>query len=102
VINHVRPENLFLLDRNSTGIVATHPSKSYGNNADRILEDLMGLATTRPDDIFKELGDIYECINQNLLLDAVNKIADLKEKIGVDPELVKAEVLIRRKELIGK
>ncbi len=102
VINHVQPENLFLLDQTFDGITVTHPSKSYGNNVDRILEDLMGLETTRPDDVFQELRDIYDLISQNLLLDATNKIAALKQKVGTDPELVKAEVLIRRKELIGK
>ncbi len=102
VINHVHPENLFLLDRTADGITATHPSKSYGNNVDRILEDLMGLQTTRTDDVFQELRDIYELISQNLLPDATNKIVTLKQKIGIDPELVKAEVLIKRKKLIGK
>jgi predicted ATP-binding protein involved in virulence len=102
VINQVQPNNIFLLDQTPTGIVATHPSKSYGNNADRILEDLMGLETTRPDNVFQDLRDIYELIGQNALPEATNRIATLKEKIGPDPELVKAEVLIRRKELIGK
>jgi predicted ATP-binding protein involved in virulence len=102
VINHVQPENLFFLDQNSDGIVATHPSQSYGNNVDRILEDLMGLETTRPDDVFQEIRDIYDLISQNLLSDATDKITALKQRIGTDPELVKAEVLIKRKELIGK
>lgn len=102
VINHVQPENLFFLDQTSDGIIATHPSQSYGNNVDRILEDLMGLETTRPDDVFQEIRGIYNLIDQNLLSEATNKIAVLKHRIGTDPELVKAEVLIKRKELIGK
>lgn len=102
VINHVHPENLFLLDQTVDGIVATHPLKSYGNNVDRILEDLMGLQTTRTDDVFQELRDIYDLISKNLLPDATNKIVTLKQKIGADPELVKAEVLIKRKKSIGK
>jgi predicted ATP-binding protein involved in virulence len=102
VINHVHPENLFLLDRTADGIIATHPLKSYGNNVDRILEDLMGLQTTRTDDVFQELRDIYDLISQNLLPDATNRIVTLKQKIGADPELVKAEVLIKRKKSIGK
>jgi predicted ATP-binding protein involved in virulence len=102
VINHVYPENLFLLDRTVNGIVAIHPSQSYGKNVDRILEDLMGLPTTRTDDVFQELRDIYDLISQDLLLDATNKIVTLKQKFGADPELVKAEVLIKRKKSIGK
>ena len=30
------------------------------------------------------------------------KLSSLKEKIGGDPELVKADVLIKRKEIIGR
>jgi predicted ATP-binding protein involved in virulence len=102
VINHVQPENIFLLDQTPEGIVASHPSKSYGNNADRILEDLMGLETTRPDAVFQELRNIFSLIGSNSLSEAVEKIADLKKKIGTDPEIVKAEVLLARKEIIGK
>jgi predicted ATP-binding protein involved in virulence len=102
VINHVQPENIFLLDQTPEGIVASHPSKSYGNNANRILEDLMGLETTLPDDIFKELRDIYHCIGQNLLVEAKEKVTALKRKIGTDPEIVKAEILIARKEILGR
>jgi predicted ATP-binding protein involved in virulence len=102
VINHVQPKNIFMLDQKSEGIIATHPSKSYGNNANRILEDLMGLETTLPDDIFKELRDIYHCIGQNLLVEAKEKVTALKRKIGTDPEIVKAEILIARKEILGR
>jgi predicted ATP-binding protein involved in virulence len=102
VINHVQPENIFLLDQTPEGIVASHPSKSYGNNADRILEDLMGLETTRPDEVFQELRSIFSLIGSNSLSEAVEKIADLKKKIGTDPEIVKAEVLLARKKIIGK
>jgi predicted ATP-binding protein involved in virulence len=102
VINHVQPENIFLLDQMPKGIIASHPSKSYGNNVDQILEDLMGLETTRPDEVFQELRNIFSLIGSNSLSEAVDKIADLKKKIGTDPEIVKAEVLLARKEIIGK
>lgn len=82
--------------------MALHPSSSYGKNAERILEDLMGLETTRPDEVFRDLRDIYDSIDRDLLPEAIANIAKLKERIGEDPELVKAEVLIRRKDLIGK
>ncbi len=102
VINHVRPENIFMLKQTDEGIVATHPSKSYGSNVVRILEDLMGLETNLPDEVFQELRNIFSLIGSNSLSEAVDKIADLKKKIGPDPEIVKAEVLLARKEIIGK
>lgn len=102
VINHLQPENIFLLDQTSAEIIAIHPSQSYGKNVVRVLEDLMGLETTLPDDIFRDFRDVYDLISQNLLFEATNKIAELKHKIGAEPELVKADVLIKRKKSIGK
>ncbi|MCX5880255.1 MAG: AAA family ATPase [Deltaproteobacteria bacterium] len=102
VITHVQPESLYLLKQTDSGIVAERPAESYGKNVDRILEDLMGLETTRPDRVSSSLHDIYDEINQGQFADARQKIADMKAEIGEDPELVKAEVLIKRKEIIGK
>jgi hypothetical protein len=83
--------------------IKVHPVRSsYGKNVDRILEDLMGLETTRPKEIAEALKDIYEQISQNQLEAAKKKINDLRAKIQDDPELIKAEVIIRRKEIIGK
>jgi len=102
VITHVQHESLFLLKQTDSGIEAEKPSESYGKTVDRVLEDLMGLETTRPNEVESELGIIFEKINSGKLKEAKNLISMLKEKIGSDPELVKAEVLIKRKELIGK
>jgi len=102
VITHVQPECIYLLEQTESGMTAQRPRESYGKNTDRILEDLMGLETTRPDKVSLELHRLYEEINQGQLIDARQKIADLKTEIGEDPELVKAEVLIKRKEIIGK
>lgn len=102
VITHVQPESLFLLKQTDSGIVAEKPIESYGKNVDRILEDLMGLETTRPDEVESSLDMIFQKISSGKLKDARKLITELKEKIGDDPELVKAEVLIKRKELIGR
>ena len=102
VITHVRPENLFLLEMIGAGLVAHRPSESFGKSVERVLEDLMGLETTRPDDVKVALGQIYEQVDNNDLEGARNSIDKLKKSIGEDPELVKANVLITRKKLIGK
>jgi predicted ATP-binding protein involved in virulence len=102
VLTHVYPENIFLLKQTNDNIDVEHPSESYGKNVDRILEDLMELDTTRPDQVNSDLHQIYEMIDNNQLGDAKEAIAQLKQTIGNDPELIKAEVLIKRKELIGK
>ncbi len=102
VITQVQPESLFLLKQTDSGIVAEQPIESYGKSVERILEDLMGLETTRPDEVSVKLHDIYSSIDQNHIEEARRSIAVMKEEIGEDPELMKAEILIRRKEIIGK
>jgi predicted ATP-binding protein involved in virulence len=102
VITHVHPENLFLLEQTDSGIVAEKPYESYGKNVDRVLEDLMGLETTRPDKVASDLHRIFEVIDAGKLEEAQKMITELEQKIGADPELVRARVLIKRRELIGK
>ena len=102
VITHVQPESLFLLEQTDSGIAAIKPNESYGKNVDRVLEDLMGLETTRPDKVASDLHSIFETIDAGKLEEAQKMIAELEQKIGYDPELVKARVLIKRRELIGK
>jgi len=102
VITHVQPESLFLLRQTDLGIVAEQPAESYGKSVDRILEDLMGLGTTRPDEVSVKLHNIYDAIDQAHFDEARRSIAAMKSEIGEDPELLKAEILIRRKEIIGK
>ena len=102
VITHVQPESLFLLFMTPEGLEAYRPSDSYGKTVDRVLEDLMGFETTRPDEVKEALKKIYQQIDGGDLAGAKDSIEKLEERIGEDPELVKANVLIRRKELIGK
>ena len=102
VITHVQPESLLLLNMTKGGLEFLRPSDSYGKTVERVLEDIMGLETTRPDKVNKALGKIYEQIDRGDLALANEAIGKLGAKIGEDPELVKARVLIKRKELIGR
>lgn len=102
VITHVKPESLFLLKQMGSEILVERPEESYGKTVDRILEDLMGLETTRPDAVNSELHEVFNKIKDDELSVAKELIDSLKNKIGKDSELAKAEVLIRRKEIIGK
>ncbi len=102
VVTHVRPENLFPLTLSDQGVVSDRLTESYGKNVDRVLEDLMGLETTRPDDVNKKLAGLFETIREGQLDQAREQITELRNLIGEDPELVKASVLIKRMEIIGK
>jgi predicted ATP-binding protein involved in virulence len=110
VITHVHPENLYVLKQTEAGVIAERPSESYGKTVDRVLEDLMGLATTRPDKVTKSLQELYELISLGQLEQAKQLLAVMTGEvdgdpdllIGSDPDLVKAEVWIKRKESIGR
>ena len=102
VINHVKAESLIILRMDEGELRSTRPSQSYGQPVERILEDLMGLETTRPDDISKDLCRIYQYIEEDKLMSAKDLIENLQSRIGADSELMKANVLIKRKQMIGK
>ncbi len=103
VVTHVRPEHLFLMGMDDErGVEAARGEESYGKTVERVLEDLMGLATTRPDVVAESISEVYRQIDKGDLDVAKDSISDLEDSIGSDPELLKARVLIRRKELIGK
>lgn len=103
VLTHVQPENIVLLDWSAEGITASKPAESYGKTVNRILEDLMGLETTRPEPIDAAIQRLYQLIDRGELDQAKQTIDEIKAAMGqTDPDLVKAEVLIKRKELIGK
>ena len=102
VITHVQPDCLYLLRQSEQGLVTEHPLESFGMSAERVLEDLMGLPTTRPDIIEKDLHALFLAIDKNELNEAKDKIDALRSRIGDDPDLARADVLIRRKEVIGR
>jgi predicted ATP-binding protein involved in virulence len=102
VITHVKPDYyLFLLRQTDSNVVAER-DESYGKTVDRVLEDLMGLKTTRPDEINSKLATLFKKIDEGDLKEARKIISMLRGEIGADPELGKADVLVKRKELIGK
>ncbi|MDQ7015933.1 MAG: AAA family ATPase [Gammaproteobacteria bacterium] len=102
VVTQVHAESLFLLSQSEGGLVVEKAEESYGKTVERILEDLMGLETTRPDEVEDQLLRLFEMVDVGCFSEARVLIAELVREIGDDPELVKAEMLMRRKEIIGK
>lgn len=102
VLTHVPPQNVFILSTEDGKFTCEHPQESYGKTSERILEDLMGLETTRPAKVTEALKTLFVRINKGELEQAKKDIEFLQQEIGADPELVKAGMLIKRKELIGK
>ena len=101
ILSHVRPESIWLLERDDLDTVARHPEDSYGRESNRILEDLMGVPS-RPSGVKEQLNRLFQTIDLGDLDDAGQLAASIKDNIGDDPELAKARVLMRRKRVIGK
>ncbi|MFC0036661.1 AAA family ATPase [Cardiobacterium valvarum] len=74
----------------------------YGKNVDRVLQDQMGLATTRPPLVAELLTRIYQDIERKAYTSAQFRIDALERLIGNDPELCWVRQLIKRCELLGK
>jgi predicted ATP-binding protein involved in virulence len=102
VLSHVQPESIYLLKKAGEDIVVTKPQYSYGRDSNRILEDLMD-ETERPAEIQDQLGELFSLIHQGQLSEAQQLVSQLAATIGAsEPELSKAEVMIKRREIIGR
>lgn len=107
VVNHVKPESLFLLQQAVGegplgGATLNRVQLSYGLTVDMVYKVLMGMEYTRPEGVARQLARLYHLIADNDLEEAKRAVMALKHELIEDPELLKIEGLIRRKELIGK
>ena len=102
VVSHVKPDSLYLLQATSDETVVQQPESSFGRDSNSILEDIMGVPE-RPSEIQDSLRDLFRLIEQGNLNSARQLREDLASEIGEDdPEFVRADVLIRRKEILNR
>ena len=101
IIAHVQPQCVRILHREAEGIVWGQPGESFGMDTNRVLSEIMG-TDERPHDIKARLEALFARIGDGDLAGAREAATALRAEIGVDPELVKADAVIRRKELIGR
>jgi predicted ATP-binding protein involved in virulence len=102
VLSHVKPDSIYLLQATADGIIAEQPENSFGRDSNQILEDLMGVSE-RPQEIKDNLRDLFRLIDQGHLDSAKQLRQNLADEIGEDdPEFVRADVLIRRKEILNR
>jgi predicted ATP-binding protein involved in virulence len=101
IIAHVPPQCVRVLHREAGGIVWGQPGESFGMDTNRVLSEIMG-TDERPHDIKARLEALFALIGDGDLAGAREAAAALRADIGLDPELVKAGAVIRRKELIGR
>ncbi len=102
IVSDVQPEAVYLLQQTSTGLTASHAVGSYGRDSNQILEDLMGVPD-RPQHIKSQLQQLFRLIDDGNLEAAQKLKEQLERQIGLDePEFAKADVMIRRKEILGR
>jgi hypothetical protein len=99
VLSAVRPEEVFLLEKRDDLLQIVQPSALLGRDTNRILEDLMGVAE-RPIEIKRRPGELFRLIDKGELEAARETRRENERQIGADdPELVRADVLMRRREI---
>ena len=102
VISHVKPDSIYILEATPEGIVAKRPDSSFGRDSNYILEVLMGTAA-RKEEIKDELLELFRLIDKGDLDGSRQLRQQIADKIGSDePQLVKADVLLRRKEILNR
>ncbi len=103
IISDVRSENIYLLQQDADGeVIAVHPEGTYGRDTNQILEDVMGVSD-RPEWSKHDLQQLFRLIDSGDLPAARDLKNQLESAIGLDePEFAKADVLIRRKEILGR
>jgi predicted ATP-binding protein involved in virulence len=102
IVSDVQPNAVYLLQQTPQGLTAAHAVSSYGRDSNQILEDLMGVPD-RPLHIKSRLQQLFRLIDDGNL-DAAQELKEqLEQQIGLDePEFAKADVMIRRKEILGR
>ena len=101
ILSHLDRNSIWLLERNKAGVIARRPQDSYGQEAGRILEDLMDVSA-RPIEVEREFVELFLAIETGEIEKAKHLLGQMQAKIGNDPDLVKANVLIKRKEVLGR
>jgi predicted ATP-binding protein involved in virulence len=102
IVSDVQPDAIYHLQQTPTGLTASHAVSSYGRDSNQILEDLMGVPD-RPKHIKSKLQQLFRLIDDGNL-DAAQELKEqLEIQIGLDePEFAKADVMIGRKEILGR
>ncbi len=101
VLGHLRPECIWVLERAESGVVANRPEEAFGLESGRILEDIMGVSS-RPQEVKNKLRELFLAIDGGKTNKAKRLATEIRRQVGEDPDLVKADILISRREVLGK
>jgi predicted ATP-binding protein involved in virulence len=97
IIGSLKPEEVIVLNDGDP----SHPRVTYGLDSSRILEEVMDVAQREPE-IEALLSELFSTLEDNDLEKAKLLLEALKTKAPDLPEFLRAEALLRRKEIIGR
>lgn len=101
VLGHVQPDSVVLLERQGERILPRQLT-TLGQDANRLLEEVFDVPA-RPVEFETRLRELFAEIDDGDLAAARSTVEELRATLGVDePELIKAEAYIRRKEILGR
>ncbi|MBD2137847.1 AAA family ATPase [Anabaena sp. FACHB-1237] len=102
VISQVKPQGIYILEKTNDGIIAKRPQSSYGRDSNQILEDLMDVPE-RPQEIKDRFLKLFRLIDDGNIPEARKLKQSLEQDIGYnDPDFASADVLVRRREILGR
>ncbi|KYF76550.1 hypothetical protein BE17_48380 [Sorangium cellulosum] len=98
VLGHVEHDAVVILKPEGTGVRVARPDTSKGMDVNRILEDLLDVPA-RPEEFQAKLDELHRRIDEGDTVGARALHEELSATLSsTDPALVKAEVLLRRRE----
>jgi predicted ATP-binding protein involved in virulence len=102
VVGEIKPQGIYILEKTENGIIVQRPQSSYGRDSNQILEDLMDVPE-RKQEIKNRLLELFRLIDDGNIPNARKLKQSLEQDIGYDePEFASADVLIRRREILGR
>ncbi|MDR2114743.1 MAG: hypothetical protein LBP87_00020, partial [Planctomycetaceae bacterium] len=102
ILGEIRSENVIVLTDSKDGIEAFSPSyEIFGQTTGVILPDIMN-TNNRNEFVDKQLDRIFDAIDKGNLSEAQSLKNELEIKAKDIPEYAKIELLIHRKEKLGK
>lgn len=97
IIGSLQPEEVILLNDGD----ASHPRVTYGLDSSGVLEEVMGVAKRDPE-VAADLSELFSTLEDNNLEKAKTQLQALRNKAPDLPEFLRAEALLKRKEIIGR
>lgn len=97
VLNHVPADKVTILCPENGEIKVREPNSAYGRDSASLFSELFDVPS-RPDKVVEELSRLFSLIHEAKVDQARDLLNSLRNNIGEDPELLKAEYLLRFKE----